>query len=234
MNAFRRLDHLLCDVPDIDASFKLFHDRLGFPVAWPIGAYWPGGRMCGIALGGINLELIQLDTEPVAEARIRSIAFEPTAEIGETLTTEGIPYETFEKVESNDELLRLRGLPAGQGPQLLCVNTIPQESALEFPLFACKYALAIRDKLSVERITRQPEEPPVGSTLGRGPFEDWVEEVVIGHPNPRLLEDQLTRLGLEQGVPLRFEEHPAKEVTKIKMRSGSFDIGSFPARFLFL
>ena len=224
MKAFLRLDHLLCDVPDIDAAFDLFHRSLGFPVAWPIGPYWPGGRMCGIALGGINLELIQLDAEPVTEATIRSMAFEPTADIKEILSREGIPFHTFDKVESNDELLRLRALPTGQGPQLLCTNTIPDESTLEFPFFACKYAPAIHDKLTIEKVTRQ----------GRGPFEDWVEEVVIGHPQPHALENQLTRLGIERGVRLRSEGHPTKEVIAIKMHSGPINLASFPARFRFV
>ena len=115
MNAFLRLDHLLCDVADIDKAFDLFHTQLGFPVAWPIGRFWPHGRTCGLALGGVNLELIQSDEEPVAEAAIRGIAFEPTDRIQEVFDHEGVPFTTFEKWESNPELLRLRKLPSSSG-----------------------------------------------------------------------------------------------------------------------
>ncbi len=151
--AFQRLDHLLCNVPDIDEAFNLFHNRLGFPVAWPIGRYWPHGRTCGIALGGVNLEFIQEDSSGTAlqavsrpdvspdnlQATISRVAFEPTTHVQQAFIREAIPFTTFEKWEDDQELLRLRGMKLGAGRQLLCINTIPEEHQLQFPFFACAY-----------------------------------------------------------------------------------------------
>ena len=178
--AFQRLDHLLCNVPDIEEAFDLFHNRLGFPIAWPIGRFWPNGRTCGIALGGVNLEFIQRDAEPTKEAVIRRIAFQPTGHVQEALRHEHIPFTVFEKRESEPELLRLRGMPVDQGEQLLCTNTLPDEDKLEFPFFACDYALIPKAALSPNAF-----EIPDGNS---------VKEIVIGHPQPAAVKSQLDRL----------------------------------------
>lgn len=220
MNAFERLDHLLCDVPDIDAAYEFLNGKLGFPVAWPIGRFWPGKRTCGLALGGINLELVQSDQDPVTTATIRSIAFEPTDRIEEIFDHEGIPFKTFEKWESNVELLRLRSMPSQQGAQLLCTNTLPADFAIEFPFFACQYAVMVKKKLAPNAFVT--------------PNGNQVEEVLIGHPDPSRLSEQLRRLGRREGIRLSIHKHPEKEVTAIMMKNGPIDLADWPARFRFI
>lgn len=219
MPAFKRLDHLLCDVPDIEGAFRLFTEELRFPVAWPIGRYWPQGRTCGVALGGANLEFIQPDESPPLEARIETLAFEPTRELHSTLDAHGTPYEVFEKRESDAKLLRLRSLPDDQGEQLLCVNTSPSEP-MEFDLFACRYTPLLQEKLSPKNL-----RPSDGNEL---------QEVVLGHPFPDALERQLAKLGVEGGVRIRVQVHPVKEVVALRMKNGPLELPGFPSRFRFL
>lgn len=220
MNAFQRLDHLLCDVPDIDAAFELFHQRLGFPVAWPIGRYWPTGRTCGLALGGINLELIQPDVKPPTNARIRGIAFEPTDRAQEVLEQEGIPFKVVEKWETSPELLKLRGMPIHSGAQLLCTNLMPGDYAIEFPFFACNYSVTVKKRLRPEALPLEDKNSVVG--------------VLLGHPSPGRLGEQLQRLGIQEGVRLSVAQHGEKEVVAITMRNGPIDLGGWPARFSFV
>lgn len=215
--AFHRLDHLICQVPDIESAFRLFTEDLGFPVAWPIGRFWPQGRTAGIALGGANLELLQEDETPTRQAYIRVLAFEPTAEILPILRSERIGYKVFRKKESNPELLALRNLPTDQGEQELCTNTLPDEAKLEFRMFACDYAPIPKSQLS-------PSAFQVQNVL---------QEVVLGHSNPDRLESQLKRLGIESGVKLSVVKHPTKEVVALRMRSPVGPHAGFPARFRF-
>jgi len=220
MAAFQRLDHLLCDVPDIDEAFDLFHNRLGFPVAWPIGRFWPHGRTCGIALGGANLEFIQNDNEPTREAVIRRIAFQPTAELHDVLRREHIPFTVFEKRESDPELLLLRALPADQGEQLLCTNTLPDEDKLEFPLFACEYAPIPKAALA--------------PTAFEIPGDNALLEIVIGHQEPAAVKSQLERLGIAAGVQIVAERFPVRIVTQLVMKNGAINLGAWPASFKFV
>ena len=220
MNAFERLDHLLCQVPDIEQAFDLLHRKLGFPVAWPIGTYWPNGKQCGIALGGINLELIQSFESPVKEASIRCIAFEPTADIHQVLDREKIPYNVFIKKESTPELLEMRGLPAAGGEQVLCTNTMIDESRIAFSFFACEYAPRVKKLLAPESF-----EIPGGNS---------VEEILIGHREPQGLKEDLQRLGVHSGVRLTAHKHSSEEVTAIVMKNGPLDLGNFPSRFKFI
>jgi len=220
MKAFQRLDHLLCDVPDIEAAFELFTTRLKFPVAWPIGRYWPKGRTCGVALGGINLEFIQPDESPPAKATIRGLAFEPTDRLQEMFDREGIPYTVTEKWETDNELLALRGMTTGKGAQLLCTNTIPADYAIEFPFFSCQYSVAVRRRLL-----------PVALPL---PDANAVEQVLIGHPDPGRLAQQIGRLGVQEGVRLGVAQHATKEVVAVVMKNGAIDFGDWPANFKFV
>lgn len=219
MKAFRRLDHLLCYVPDIREAHDLFHGRLGFPEAWPIGRFWPGSQACGLALGGINLELIQPDRDPPQIGMISALAFEPTDELQSALRSQGIPFEVFEKRESNPDLLRLRGLPDRHGPQLLCTNVIPEERSLMFPFFGCTYAPILRERLSPNRLT-----PAEGNR---------VMEIVIGHPDPEKLMDQLSTLGIEGGVAISATLSESLQVQSIRMASGPIDLEGWPAGFKF-
>ena len=220
MAAFKRLDHLLCDVPDIEQALALFVDELGFPVAWPIGRYWPDARQCGIALGGINLELIQADEIPVQEATIRAIAYKPSSELHKILNVKKIPFTVFEKRESNPELLKLRGLPFDQGEQPLCTNTIIEESAQEFRFFACDYAPILKAALA-----------PSSFVI---PNDNRVEEVVIGLPFPESPTDELEDLGIKGGARITFRKHPVKEVTALVMKNGPIEMAGWPARFRFI
>jgi len=221
MKAFARLDHLLCDVPDIEEAFTLFHDQLGFPVAWPIGRYWPQGRTCGIALGGANLEFIQNDSDPISEAVIRCVAFEPTSFVREAFEREGIPYEVFEKKEADPALLRLRGMRADDGEQLLCINFLPLDrAALPFPFFACDYEPGVKARLSFPAAIM-----PDGNEL---------QEVVIGVPDPAAMTSQLERLGIDGGVSITAQKHDTPEVTKLVMKYGPLDLGGWAARFRFI
>lgn len=220
MKAFKRLDHLLCDVPDIEAAFQLFTQDLGFPVAWPIGRFWPEGRTSGIALGGANLELIQLDDSPLSEARIQRIAFQPTRQVGKVLHSLRIAFTVYDKLESNPELLALRGMPTNQGRQRLCTNTIPEVAQTHFLFFACNYSAAVRARLSPEAL-----RPTNGNEL---------LEVRLGHPQPKLLQDQLGALGIESGVPITVVEHAENEVVALRMKHGPLPLPSFPSRFRFV
>ena len=175
------------------------------------------GRTCGLALGGVNLELIQNDSGTATEANIRRVAFEPTDRVQEVFDREGIPYKTFEKWESDDSLLRLRGMPAGQGAQLLCTNFLPGDYAIEFPFFGCRYSVFVRRKLI-----------PAALPLADG---NAVLEVVLGHPDPGRLSEQLGRLGIQEGVKLSVVKHPEKEVVRIVMKNGAIDLGDLPTRF---
>jgi hypothetical protein len=220
MKAFRRLDHLLCDVPNLEEAYELFHNKLGFPEAWPIGRYWPSGRTCGIALGGANLELVQSDEFKSLEATIRRVAFEPTSDCKAVLERESISYRTFEKRESDQELLRLRGMKLGEGEQLLCTNILPDELDLEFPFFACDYASDVKARLAPDAF--------------QIPGDNALKEVWIGVPEPELLSAQIEKLGIVQGVPIKTQGQTQREVTMLVMKNGPIDLGDFPARFRFV
>lgn len=220
MNAFRRLDHLLCEVPHIEATFELLHDKLGFPVAWPIGRYWPDSTTCGLALGGANLELIQPDKNRPRQAHIHTLAFEPGKDITKVLRQAHIGYTKFNKFEDDPEILKLRSLPVEAGRQRLCTNTLPFPSKLEFPLFACQYSPALRAILD-----------PYAFKI---PGDNALEEVVLGHPDPARLKKQLDLLGIKEGVRITTQKNRTIEVVALIMKNGPIDLPSFPARFKFL
>jgi hypothetical protein len=220
MKAFRRLDHLLCEVPNIGETFGLLHYKLGFPVAWPVGRYWPDRTTCGIALSGANLELIQPDKNRPRQASIHTLAFEPGKDMVKVLREAHIGFTKFNKFEDDPEILKLRSLPVEAGSQRLCTNTLPFPSKLEFPLFACQYSPILRGVLA-----------PASFKL---PGDNALEEVVLGHPDPARLKKQLDVLGIKEGVRISVQKNRTIEVVALIMKNGPIDLPSFPARFKFL
>lgn len=140
------LDHLIATVPDIRSS----HARLlamGFEEAWPIGPFWPSALTSGIALGGVNLELVQPDAG-VDRARIDTLVLAPDSLAEGRAFLAGFVYEEREKVESDLGLLALRGFPPAMAstPQKICTNLYPEDPP--FPFFLCRYAPFLRGRLA--------------------------------------------------------------------------------------
>ena len=220
-----RLDHLICEVPDIDRAIALF-TSFGFPVAWPKGRFWPQGLTAGIALGGLNLEFIQLDAGAPDEPAIRTLVFEPVNldSAVHQLQKLGFPLRVADKWESNPELLKLRGFHERdcQTPQLICQNAFP-ESKSSFDFFICAYSEFLKMHLVPSAF---PNSPKVHSiTLGTPKLsEDWAFANTIwglpSHPSD---------------VTIQFAEslqHP-NEVVEIATSLGSLDLSHWTSRFRF-
>lgn len=222
---FRRLDHLICEVPDIDAAMERF-TGLGFPVAWPIGRFWPQGRTAGVALGGFNLEFLEPDRHPPEEPWISTLVFEPTSfdEAKVALTHRGVEVDVFDKWETDPERLRQRGYPESEAaePQRICRNLYPKGP---FPIafFVCDYAPHLRARLSPEAFSGVPP----------------VDEIVLGLPHPETDAERVNALfGLPStdGKPrLRVAEAPRVhgEVIEFVTPRGPIDLGGWTTRFRF-
>ncbi|RYG36635.1 hypothetical protein EON81_09170 [bacterium] len=142
-----RLDHFILEVPDIEVAHQAWLGQ-GLSEAWPIGPFWPSALTSGIALGGVNLELVQPIERDTKE--IHTLVFEPTsiAVAYATLFREGLKPRIAPKVETDPELLALRGFPESMrvGPQRICTNVIPDgDPALDF--FLCEYAPLLKERL---------------------------------------------------------------------------------------
>lgn len=145
-----RLDHFILEVPDIAAAHEAWLGG-GFFEAWPVGPFWDEALTSGIALGGLNLELYQpLDREPKAT---HTFVFEPKtiAEGYAGLFAAGLKPKISPKMETDPELLELRGFPPEvRGiPQRICTNILPSPaSGLDF--FLCEYGPFLYDRLIEE------------------------------------------------------------------------------------
>lgn len=209
--ALKRLDHVIYHVADIARE----HRRLteSFPEAWPVGRFWPEGRTSGIAIGGLNLELIQLDHPdgPVVAAA-ETLVFEPTSlsDADSALASARIRYERFEKLENDPQLLALRGFDpaASRVPQVICNNLLPTEppDALPFDFFLCDYAAFLKQWLS-------PSHPRLATTA-------HVTELVYGTPEPERARDLLQILGYGGDVRLTFVEHQDRQILEIRTSAG--------------
>lgn len=203
----KRIDHLICEVPDIVSTFEVLTRRWGFPEAWPIGRFWPEGRTCGVALGGANLELMQPDSGAPTTPRLSAIAFEPVdlSASSNAFVRSGIAADVREKWEADPALLQLRGLPAGAGPQLICTNLVP--SSPSAPFFVCAYAPLLKARLSPARLGGPPAAR-LSSVLLRGPdASQWRQAIGV----------------LAEGPELRIEESDDLDI-ELKMSSGPLDL----------
>ncbi len=220
----RRLDHLICEVSDIEEAMELFVNRLGFPVAWPIGPFWPNALTSGVALGGFNLEFVQSLSEPVTEARIKTLVFEPMdlALAHSRYEQMGFGMELREKWEPDPELLKLRGFSKTDDPQLICRNLIPTDNcAIDF--FLCDYSLELKKRLSPMSF----DIPPIAKIGLAGP--NYPQEVVFMNTRfPLSIKRGLPEIGHTE------EKSDFAEVVKIWSDRGPLDFGDWPARFKFV
>jgi hypothetical protein len=211
--AITRLDHVIFHVPDIERAHRELTEK--FPEAWPVGPFWRPTLTSGIALGGINLELVQSSREEVFG---QTLAFAPTSleAASEALERVGIRSYEDEKMESDPELLRLRGFPgaAAQVSQLICRNLLPldpgplQPYPVEF--FFCDYSPFLKEWLS-------PEHPRLQT-------ESRVTRILYGTPNPVLATDLLLQLDYPGKIPIEFTEHHEAQILRIETNLGPVQI----------
>jgi hypothetical protein len=201
--ALRRLDHLVCVVPDIQVALKGMNDA-GFPTAWPIGPFWPNALTCGVSLGNMNLEFVEPERDKPERPTITTLVFEPTSlEAAEqAFAREGIPVRRFEKIEPNPELLRLRGFDEedAKSPQLICTNLLLDEPR-PVEMFLCLYTPFLSKRLG-------PTNPALRTSAGE------VKRLVLDHPEPEKVAI-LDRLGLEQPLDIQVRQAPVQQVSTI-------------------
>ena len=219
--ALRRIDHLICEVPDIAAAFQHFTEGLGFPAAWPIGRFWPAALTADVGIGGINLEFIQPDEGVLETARITTIVFEPVSIEAalSALEREDLKGNSVEKLESDPGLLALRGFPPEMTgrTQLICRNVLV-DGDVPIPFFLCAYSERLRERLD-------PENPRLASPHGR------VRSISARMGDVRLF----TRLGYQGEIEIRGEDQASAPpmVTEIRLETGPLDLQGFPAAFRF-
>jgi hypothetical protein len=206
--AIKRLDHLICQVPDIERYHGYLCHELGFPQAWAIGRFWPNGLTCGIGIGGINLELIQPDSGAPSVPICDTFVFEPTnLELAiEALTAQDVRAETVEKLESDSRLLALRGFAGTQleSPQLICRNVFPAPE-FPFPMFFCEYsphlkrvmAGQLREPTPFGRVTKIEVQLPQANQVNRIAQLGYAGDIEIA---------QIDDLGDPSVVSIHFED----------------------------
>ncbi|MGV3617845.1 MAG: VOC family protein [Fimbriimonas sp.] len=197
---FARLDHIIVHVPDIQAAHRALLDR-GFEEAWPIGPFWPRALTSGIAVGGLNLELLQPSDAEVTTPYAETLVFEPTSLEDATadLAAAGIPVRRFEKVEPDPDLLRLRGFSEVQTPQKICTNLFPAALApLDF--FVCDYAPFLRARLAPDKFAAR---------------EGAVTAIEAQVLDPLAASNFLAKMAYA-GIPIEFEAGSASRVTALR------------------
>lgn len=215
----KRLDHIICRVPDIERFHAHFCDVLGFAEAWPIGQFWPEGRTSGIALGGINLEFMEA---PAEQPKATTLVFEPTdISLAATKLAEmGVETRFFDKMEADPNLLALRGFSTEDQihPQLICRNLL---LVSDFPvdMFLCDYSPSLKSRLAPERFPM-----PYGKII----------RLDLRLPNGGAVW-KLTDLGLEGNIELHQNEDrfgPC-QITGIMFESGPVDLTNIDPGFKF-
>lgn len=205
----KRLDHLICEVPDIRTAMRWFVFERGYPEAWPVGPFWPNALTSGVALGGINLEFLQSLERPVEEPVIRTLVFEPS-DLEESIAyyaSFGFPMTLRDKWEPNPELLLLRGFTPEESatPQRICRNLVPDEKpTVDF--FLCEYVPFLKQRLG-------PSAFP-----GLTP----VRKVIVEIPSTSSFEPNL--IPLDPAAPIQLEFRPASvefaQVAEIRTDEG--------------
>lgn len=193
------LDHLIATVPDLGATHQRLLD-LGFDEAWPPGPFWPAATTSGIALGGANLELIQPDAG-VSASRIDTLVLSyASLEEGMNFLKE-LDFEGREKIESDSNLLALRGFPPEMAstPQIICYNLYPEDPP--YPFFLCAYSRFLEEHLAPARF-RAPRGPLTGLSL-IAPDPEAVRRRFSGHLGPIELN---VDPGLAAVAAIRFED----------------------------
>ncbi|MFI5385289.1 MAG: hypothetical protein ACHQ50_04125 [Fimbriimonadales bacterium] len=204
-----RLDHVIYAVPDIDAAHRELTAL--FPEAWPIGRFWPKGLTSGIAIGGLNLELVQPDEKWRGHPACDTIVFEPTSlqEARVELASAGLKCHSSEKTEPDPGLLRLRGFSEADSPQLICRNLLLDDPDLApFEFFCCDYSPFLKSWLS-------PSNPRLRT-------DRRVTKVVYGTPRPEEASTLLDGLGYSGDVSIRFAAYDDKKLLLIETDAGLF------------
>jgi len=196
-------------------------DKLGFPLAWPVGRFWPQGRTSGVAIGGLNLEFLQPDEGAPEVATITTLVFEPfdLSSAQRWFGTLGVPLELREKWEPDPQLLRLRGFDEEQSrtPQLICQNLMPQ-GPVPIPFFLCAYTPFLRERLSPNAFPGLPR----------------IQEIVLALPDPAESDKVLHLLSTRAGEPrLTVDSGPCSTpmVKSLILDRGPIDLEGWPSTF---
>lgn len=223
--ALKRLDHLICRVPDIERFHSHFINELGFSEAWPIGRFWPEGRTSGIALGGINLEFIQPNREAPKHAVTDTFVFEPTSiSVAEKAFRRlGVQTRRFVKNESIRELLALRGFEGDElhSTQIICENLL-LESAFPVPMFLCRYVPKLQKRLGANN-------PALGMPYGRV----LSVECQLGQPGEIGRLSDFGYLGQVELVQLE-DTFGEPKIRGIRMETGPVDLKGIDPGFRFI
>ncbi|MBN9501859.1 MAG: hypothetical protein BGO01_09730 [Armatimonadetes bacterium 55-13] len=219
----KRIDHLICQVADIHAAHE-YLKSLGFPESWPIGPFWPHALTSGIAIGGVNLELMQPEEGAPERATIDMIVFEPydTERNFHELQSAGFECHIFDKIEPDPELLALRGFDAAKAelPQRICRNIL-FDKATAIPMFFCEYVPFLRQRLG-------PQNPALGSPYGE------VVALSLQTPDPELAWREWDLMGVPDAISLSIQKGPSRRITEIQVEAGPVPWSGFSKTFDFV
>lgn len=204
-----RLDHIIYSVPDIESAHRELTAR--FPEAWPIGRFWPDGRTSGVAIGGINLELIQVDENAPAIPIATTLAFEPASSEDALFSFRriGLACHEFDKMESDSALLMLRGFSSedAASAQLICTNVLLDDpSAAPCDFFACSYSPFLKQWLA-------PGNPRLYTA-------SHISRILYGTPEPEAAALLLSRLGYRGDIEIKFQVNDKRAILGIETDRG--------------
>ena len=204
-----RLDHVIYSVRSIAASHRALVRT--YPEAWPIGRFWPDGLTSGVAIGGMNLELIQFDSNPPENSVGTTLVFQPTSfeDALAAFARAAIPAVVINKQEDDPEKLRRRGFTESECSirQWICRNLLPERpEELPFDFFVCEYSPFLRRHLS-------PDNPRLN-------LKDRVTEIRVATPDPAAARNVLEALDYRGNVPIRFVGHDDRRILEVITTSG--------------